>query len=102
MATEPQHRVESTLEGLETELLETSDLALGEVGETEFCEGRTAPKAQGSLERDERRCRVVLERAPPLRGERLETARIDCLRGNAQHVAGRLGDDRSVRAQNAT
>src|SRR6187551_3294721 len=97
VASELEHRLESPLEGLETKLLETPDLALGEVRERELDEGRPAPEGQRPLERDERRLRIVRQRALRLRSKRRESVGVDRLRRDAQHIAGRLGDEHAVR-----
>src|SRR6476659_5827261 len=96
VTTESQHRLESPLEGLEAKLLETRDLPLSEVREGELDQSRAAPERQRSLERLERRLRVVLKRAPRLGGERLEPVGINCFHRNTQDVSGRLRDERAV------
>ena len=63
-------------------------------------EGRPTPDAQRPLEGDECRLRVVLQRAPPLRSKRPELVRIDRIRGDAQDVPGRVGDEHAVRREN--
>ena len=102
MASELEHRLESPLDGLETELLEAPDLALGKVRERELGEGRAAPEGQRLLERTERRLRIVLQRAPRLGCKRRESVGIDCLGRNAQDVAGRLGDEHAVRPEHTS
>src|SRR6476646_6211227 len=102
VTTESQHRLESPLEGLEAKLLETRDLPLSEVREGELDQSRAAPERQRSLERLERRLRVVLKRAPRLGGERLEPMGVDRLRRNAQCVSRRLRDEYALRAEHAT
>src|SRR5699024_6249286 len=77
VASEPEGRLESPLDGLETKLLEVPDLALGEVRERELGKGRAAPKGQRLLERPLRRLRIVRQRAPPLRSKRPERVGID-------------------------
>ena len=75
---------------------------MGEVRERKIGEGRPTPDGQRPLEGDERRRRVVLQRAPRLRSKRRESVGIDCLRRDAQDIAGRLGDERAVRRENTS
>ena len=100
MASELEHRLESSLDGLEAKLLEAPDLALGEVRERKIGEGRPTPDGQRPLEGDERRLRVVLQRARRLRSKRRESVGIDRIRRDAQDIAGRLGDEHAVRREN--
>ncbi len=98
----PQIGIDAVLDRCHPQLVQPSDLGLGERLERELLQGATTPQRQRLTEHQRRRRRIGVEQRPALPSQRLEPDRIDVLGNDVQDVTGRPGDQhRAVAALGA-
>ena len=90
VAPETEDCLDPALDGLEPELLETSDLGLGELGEGELRQRGATPQGERLLEGRERRNGLGLQLAPAARRKGLEPERVDPVGVDPEEVPRRL------------
>ncbi len=84
-------RLDTSLDGFETQLVEPADLCLGERLVGELLVGPSPPQLQGAAQGRRRRLRVLAQQCAPVVDQVLEPNRVDLLPVDVEDVPGRSG-----------